>query len=475
MGGTPDQPDSGPSWRGQPVNPRIERRAASAPPLAPPGIGDEPPTYRGPGSGRAGPRWGAILAVIFGLIAGLMFLWILGLSADLEEEEATRINAEREAATAATQRNEAIAAANTAIARANQEAALRATAEADAGAAELLAQQETRLRATAEAQERRAESARNLAETDLERESSLRATAEAELRETTQQSEFDLAVSEVALALTLAETSPTLLAIATQEVNFYIDPIPWYASDGVTDAVQDIVEVLEEWTPYGAQIRQTQDELEADIHVQWVRDYGDHILGLAVHQTVIHVGLGSTNCNDEWQAFDANTVKKVLWHEFGHAFGYGHSIKPDNIMYPTLETRFTVEKDIADVVAAGWYHTYPFCDEGRYSFEFETDDASSDFEFAVLPPDVSIEDYLYDDGKPNYSCEYGDLQRVDDTCRVYPGDKVIIYNDDEDEAIRISGTIILLDQPDWPDMQWDEDAFYYDEETLDYYRELFAE
>ena len=471
MGGTPDNPESRSSWRGRPVN---TGHSPTDPLQAPP---NAPPTNPLPGgnSGGSGPKWGAILAVIFGLIAGLMFLWILGLSAELEEEESTRINAEREAATAATQRNEAIETANAAIGRANQEVALRATAEADAGAAEQLAQRETRLRATAEAQERRAESARNLAETDLERESSLRATAEVELRETTQQSEFDLTVSEVALALTLAETSPTLLAIATQEVNFYIDPIPWYASGDVTDAVQDIVEVLEEWTPYGARIRRTLDEVEADIHVQWVRDYGDHILGLAVNQSVIHVGLGSTNCNDEWQAFDANTVKKVLWHEFGHAFGYGHSIKPDNIMYPTLETRFTVEKDIADVVAAGWYHTYPFCDEGRYSFEFETDDASSDFEFAVLPPDVSIEDYLYDDGKPNYSCEYGDLQRVDDTCRVYPGDKVIIYNDDEDEAIRISGTIILLDQPDWPDMQWDEDAFSYDDETLDYYRELFAE
>ena len=471
MGGTPDNPESRSSWRGRPVNTGY---SPTDPLQAPP---NAPPTNPLPSgnSGGSGPRWGAILAVIFGLIAGLMFLWILGLSAELEEEESTRITAEREAATAATQRNEAIEAANAAVDRANQEIDLRATAEADAGAAELLAQQETRMRATAEAQVRRAEDSQERAEANAERESSIRATAEATLKETEEQAELGLTVAETLLAWTVAETSPTILAIAAQEVNFYIDPIPWYASDGVTDAVQDIVEVLEEWTPYGAQIRQTQDELEADIHVQWVRDYGDHILGLAVHQTVIHVGLGSTNCHDEWQAFDANTVKKVLWHEFGHAFGYGHSIKPDNIMYPTLETRFTVEKDIADVVAAGWYHTYPFCDEGRYSFEFETDDASSDFEFAVLPPDVSIEDYLYDDGKPNYSCEYGDLQRVDDTCRVYPGDKVIIYNDDEDEAIRISGTIILLDQPDWPDMQWDEDAFYYDEETLDYYRELFAE
>ena len=471
MGGTPDQPESRSSWRGRPVN---TGHSPTDPLQAPP---NAPPTNPLPSghSGGSGPKWGAILAVIFGLIAGLMFLWILGLSADLEEEEATRINAEREAATAATQRNEAIAAANTAIARANQEAALRATAEADAGAAELLAQQETRLRATAEAQERRAESARNLAETDLERESSLRATAEAELREATQQSEFDLAVSEVALALTLAETSPTLLAIATQEVNFYIDPIPWYASDGVTDAVQDIVEVLEEWTPYGAQIRQTQDELEADIHVQWVRDYGDHILGLAVHQTVIHVGLGSTNCHDEWQSFDSDTVEKILWHEFGHAFGYGHSEDLGNIMYPTLKTRFAVEQDFSEVISPLWYWTVPFCEAGFYSFEFETEDTRNDFQFAVLPLLVSFEDYLDDSRSAYQSCEFGEWQRISEACRVDIGSRAMIYNNDPDEAIEVHGQIVFEDRPPWPNKQWDQDAFYYDEETLDYYRELFAE
>ena len=475
MGGTPDQPDSGPSWRGQPVNPRIERRAASAPPPAPPGIGDEPPTYRGPGSGRAGPRWGAILAVIFGLIAGLMFLWILGLSADLEEEEATRINAEREAATAATQRNEAIAAANTAVDRANQEIDLRATAEADAGAAELLAQQETRMRATAEAQVRRAEDSQERAEANAERESSIRATAEATLKETEEQAELGLTVAETLLAWTVAETSPTILAIAAQEVNFYIDPIPWYASDGVTDAVQDIVEVLEEWTPYGAQIRQTQDELEADIHVQWVRDYGDHILGLAVHQTVIHVGLGSTNCHDEWQSFDSDTVEKILWHEFGHAFGYGHSEDLGNIMYPTLKTRFAVEQDFSEVISPLWYWTVPFCEAGFYSFEFETEDTRNDFQFAVLPLLVSFEDYLDDSRSAYQSCEFGEWQRISEACRVDIGSRAMIYNNDPDEAIEVHGQIVFEDRPPWPNKQWDQDAFYYDEETLDYYRELFAE
>ena len=426
-------------------------------------------------SGRGGVRYGLIFSVLLGVLAVGMLLWILGLSDDLRGEREARVTAQTEAEFERVARQEAEADRQSAELLAQDEIDLRATAEADTRAAEQLAQRETRLRATAEAQERRAESARNLAETDLERESSLRATAEVELRETTQQSEFDLTVSEVALALTLAETSPTLLAIATQEVNFYIDPIPWYASGDVTDAVQDIVEVLEEWTPYGARIRRTLDEVEADIHVQWVRDYGDHILGLAVNQSVIHVGLGSTNCHDEWQSFDSDTVEKILWHEFGHAFGYGHSEDLGNIMYPTLKTRFAIEQDFSEVISPLWYWTVPFCEAGFYSFEFETEDTRNDFQFAVLPLLVSFEDYLDDSRSAYQSCEFGEWQRISEACRVDIGSRAMIYNNDPDEAIEVHGQIVFEDRPPWPNMQWDEDAFSYDDETLDYYRELFAE
>ena len=58
---------------------------------------------------------------------------------------------------------------------------------------------------------------------------------------------------------------------------------------------------------------------------------------------------------------------------------------------------------------------------------------------------------------------------------VESGAYIYIQNYDWGEAIRLSGQIIQLDDPPWPNMQWDEDAFYYDEETLDYYRELFEE
>ena len=151
MGGTPDQPNSGPSWRGRPVN---TGHSPTDPLQAPP---NAPPTNPLPGgnSGRSGPKWGAILAVIFGLIAGLMFLWILGLSADLEEEESTRINAEREAVTAAitrTQREQSKRRQTWRLPGRIRKPALRATAEAEQLGAEADARRESLLRATAEAE-----------------------------------------------------------------------------------------------------------------------------------------------------------------------------------------------------------------------------------------------------------------------------------------------------------------------------------
>ena len=470
---TPDHPNPGPSWRERPVNP----------PGAP------SPTSQGPGGGGSGPRWGVILAVVFGLGAGLMLLLVFGLSSQLEQEESARLSAEQQAAQAAEQRNEAISTANDAIARANQETILRATAEAEQSESELLAQQETELRATAEAEElaaeqlaleesqlrATAEAKAQLAESETTRESRLRATAEAETQQSERQRAADHTEAERELALELARTSPTIKAIATGELKVHFEPLPWYAGDNAEQALQDIADSLDGRSHHGARIQVTDSEDAADIYVRWVRDYGAHTLGLAVHQTVIHVGLGSTNCNDEWQAFDRNTVVKILWHELGHTLGYGHSDDPNNIMYPTTETRFEIERDISRVIAAGWTWRFPLCRAGRYSIGLETDSDDDGFEVVVVREYVDWDDY-HDGNYDAYgSCVSGRWQQITRTCDVEGGAYVYVQNYDRDDAIRVSGHIIQLDDPPWPDMQWDEDAFYYDDETLDYYRELFAD
>ena len=475
---TPEQPDSGPSWRGRSVATRTEPEFPYPPRPAPPGVGDRPPPVsRGQGGGGSGPKWGVILSVIFALLAIGILVWGLGISEELAKEEDARIAAEREAAAATTQRNEAIETANAAVGQAKQEIELRATAQAErqqaikeANAAEERAEQEAYLRATAEAETRRAESARNRAESEAQRQADLREDALSNLENIQVRSAKEL-------ALELARTNTTIKAIATGEVNFYIEPLPWYAAEGVHDAVDDIVDSLESYRPQGARLSRTTERRDADIGVRWVRDYGDHVLGLAIHQTVLHVGLGSTNCNDEWQAFDPATVKKILWHEFGHAFGYGHSNDPDNVMYPTTRTRFAVEQDISKVIAAGWTWRFPLCESGKYSLRFAIDDEdeTGGFDLVVLRKYVDWDDYHDEDYDAYPFCGKGQWRRIWRSCEVEPGAYIYIKNYNSLQAIRLTGEIILLDEPDWPNMQWDENAFYYDQETLDYYRKLFAE
>ena len=225
------------------------------------------------------------------------------------------------------------------------------------------------------------------------------------------------------------------------------------------------------------------NEEDANVYVRWVRDYGAHTLGRAIHQTLIHVSLGGTNCNNEWQAFDRNTVVKILWHELGHTLGFGHSDDPDNIMYPTTRRRFASEYDVSwSTLTAGAYEAFPICASGEYrlSFEVHGDDSLT---LAVLPSLIFAEWSLSGDGGSDHDCRRRERQKVNITCRIEAGESVFVYNANDVDSlfgiplgsINFSGTITLLDEPPWPDMEWDEDAFYYDDETLDYYRELFAE
>ena len=219
------------------------------------------------------------------------------------------------------------------------------------------AERESQLRATAVAERRVAEATATAAERRAELAAQALATAEAELSEAEtvlpdpemQPPGEQPEEVEKATALRLARTSPTLLAIATGEVRFFVDPLPTYAAGEVDGAVAGIVEALEDFDLYGTRIMQTSVEADADILVKWARDYDDHIHGLAINQTVINVGLGKTNCLGSWQAFDAETVRRIVWHELGHTFGYSHSADRMNIMYPPTDTRFAVDEELERV------------------------------------------------------------------------------------------------------------------------------
>ena len=434
-------------------------------------------------------KYGLILSVLFGLLALGLLVWLVAISSDLGTEQEARIAAEAAEERERAARRQAETVLLSAETRAQNAVTLKATAEAnlsqvadDASAAEQRAEQQSQLRATAEAERREAEADTRAAEQRAELATQALATAEAERAEA-ERNLTDLETQppdeqpgvEKATALRLARTSPTLLAIATGELRFFVDPLPDYAAGGVDDAVADIVEALEDLDLYGASIMQTSVEAEADILVKWARDYDDHILGLAINQTVINVGLGSTNCLGSWQAFDAETVRRILWHEFGHTFGYSHSADPTNIMYPTTDTRFAVDEEIERVLAPGSYWEIPICLSGTYTFSFENENSENEFRYAVLPLAIDAEDYLDYPDLVQTECEAGLRRRFWEECEVQVEERLLIYNPHEDDPLPVSGQIEDLTPRASINTEWDPEGFFYEDETIDYYLELFAE
>ena len=347
-------------------------------------------------------------------------------------------------------------------ARASEEARLRAIEEVAKKAAEAKAREEARLRA-------KEELARRAAEQLAERH---RLAAVQQQRETEVQSQR-ADQEEKARIIGLAQTNPMIKAVVSGELKFYIDPLPQYASVGVESIVYDVASYLTNWNPYGATLRQVYSANDADMTISWVKDYGSHTIGESIYRAHIKVGLGSNNCVGEWRSFDAATVKKVLWHELGHSMGYGHSPDPNNVMYYQTETRFEIDSEVSTIIAGGWYHTFPLCGPGTYSYSFETEDPNTGFDLFVLPPGTDPNAISGGGVSVYLDCGKEGMHRYSGSCTVANGASIYISNTSYSSAIRLSGSITSLDDPPWPDMTWDQEAYEYDEVQLASYWTLF--
>ena len=216
----------------------------------------------------------------------------------------------------------------------------------------------------------------------------------------------------------------------------YVDEIPYWANNA-GNAVYEATEFWKEnndWLNfYTASSSST-----ADIHIQWVKEFGTETVGHAVNQWFVEVGLGDSVCHDEWQPFSETYVTNIMAHEIGHVLELDHTDDPDDIMYPIaynleygiVEQEFTIRENYGQFVGLCTVKDITTID-----YWVEVDDPTYGFDVYVVPSMDSFDDWADAESFTHYSgdgCFSEGYLAVGATCHgVEQGSGLLILMDSE--------------------------------------------
>jgi len=175
----------------------------------------------------------------------------------------------------------------------------------------------------------------------------------------------------------------------------YVEELPYYA-DYAGDVVYDATEY---WKSANQQLNfyKAPSEQNADLRIQWVKEFGVEHVGFALGNQFIEVGLGDSKCRGDWFPYSADHVAYIMKHEIGHILGLEHVSDPNSIMYPIVEkTEWgLVEEEFS--ITENYGQFVPFCttkDVSAFRYSVETNDPTYGFDVYVVPSVDSFQDRL---------------------------------------------------------------------------------
>ena len=329
--------------------------------------------------------------------------------------------------------------------------------------AQQLVEQGRQARVDAEQAAQDAAEAAEEAERETSRERLARQQAERLL-----QSERTRAARELARQEAMAEI--VTRGIVNGLITYTVDDLPDFAAEGVDETVQQVDTDLAAWTALGFDVRRSGPQETPDFTVGWIRDAGDHLEPAVGQTNRVLVPLGEADCTGAWRAYDAETVRRLLWHELGHVFGYGNSSDANNVMHAELQTKFASVIALDLVLAPNIPHAIPLCGAGIFTLAFQEPGVGQDYQFAVLRPGVGPSGY-YEEANQYPGC--GNTAGIyTSECIVEEGASVLVYT--QLAIARISATITRRAELPEITMDWDPSAFRYTDAELQELRESFG-
>lgn len=190
-------------------------------------------------------------------------------------------------------------------------------------------------------------------------------------------------------AVAILPTGFTPHALAQQQTFLvYVEQIPDYATMYTSHIIDDAIKFWKSANPK-VQFSKTDTPEKANLHVQWIRDYGSFngLAGEYAGNGLVQIGLGDSNCLNNWQPYSSATIIHITEHEIGHFLGLGHVTDPNNIMYPTTSIQYGVIEIQKDFVANySWF--IPMCTQKNgtsFSYSVATTDPKYGFDVYFVP------------------------------------------------------------------------------------------
>ncbi len=158
--------------------------------------------------------------------------------------------------------------------------------------------------------------------------------------------------------------------VTQKEISYYVDPLPYNVDEKYINSIREAISYWEKRE--NIIFKEVSSESRADIKVKWVKEFGGDHLGYAYGDNFIEIGLGDSFCLSKWRPYKYNSVLQIAIHEVGHVIGKSHSSNPQDIMYPTINTKYEIDVEETEVLPDGWVRFYPTCmkrDSAEYLFE----------------------------------------------------------------------------------------------------------
>jgi len=211
-----------------------------------------------------------------------------------------------------------------------------------------------------------------------------------------------------------------------QTLTIAIDKLPYGVDASYSNSIREAISYWEKRD--NVIFREVSSDSEANVRVQWVKEFGGEHLGYAMGGFV-EIGLGDSLCMEKWQAYSYESVLHIAKHELGHVLGYEHSEDINDLMYFETLTKYNIDINEEDILHDGWYRGYPICtkrDVSEYNIKINSDE---ELNIYVVP---SMEDYekLTEDKKFSHyqDCEGEEIESYKKTCAISYGSIIVLEN-----------------------------------------------